>query len=217
MVPVMYNPMRMLSPRRKLVLQRSKRQRGLAPPRGSGILVDAEWRTAMTRLLKYFGAAGILLAAATISPAQNAATSELHVTVKDPKGAVVTNATVAARDEGNRAGRTLAGIFGRRIATLPGYKFSEALAKLDIVWTPETVSKLFEIGPMAYTPGTKMPEHQAAGPLTLHVLSGSMAFRAGDRTEEIRSGELIVLESAIGHELEALEESACLLTLANAS
>jgi quercetin dioxygenase-like cupin family protein len=65
--------------------------------------------------------------------------------------------------------------------------------------------------------GTKMPEHQAAGPLTLHVLSGSMAFRAGDRTEEIRSGELIVLESAIGHELEALEESACLLTLANAS
>jgi hypothetical protein len=55
--------------------------------------------------------------------------------------------------------------------------------------------------------GTRMPEHQAAGPLIL----------AGDRTEEIVSGELIVLESAIGHELEALEESACLLTLANAS
>jgi quercetin dioxygenase-like cupin family protein len=65
--------------------------------------------------------------------------------------------------------------------------------------------------------GTKMPEHQAAGPLTLHVLSGSVAFRAGNRTEEIGSGELIVLESAIGHEIEALEESACLLTLANAS
>ena len=61
-------------------------------------------------------------------------------------------------DEGNRAGPTLAGIFGRRIATLPGYNFSPALKKLDIVWTPETVSKLFEIGPMAYTPGTKMPE-----------------------------------------------------------
>jgi cytochrome c len=29
---------------------------------------------------------------------------------------------------------------------------------LDIVWTPETVSKLFEIGPEHYTPGTKMPE-----------------------------------------------------------
>jgi cytochrome c len=61
-------------------------------------------------------------------------------------------------DEGNKAGPTLAGIFGRRIATLPGYNFSPALKKLDIVWTPETVSKLFEVGPMTYTPGTKMPE-----------------------------------------------------------
>ena len=32
--------------------------------------------------------------------------------------------------------------------------------KLDIVWTPETVSKLFEVGPAAYTPGTKMPEQR---------------------------------------------------------
>ena len=32
--------------------------------------------------------------------------------------------------------------------------------KLDIVWTPETVAKLFEIGPTAYTPGTKMPEQR---------------------------------------------------------
>jgi cytochrome c len=59
-----------------------------------------------------------------------------------------------------RAGPTLAGIFGRRIATAPGYDFSPALKQLDIVWTPETVSKLFEIGPAAYTPGTKMPEQR---------------------------------------------------------
>src|SRR4029077_2783080 len=61
-------------------------------------------------------------------------------------------------DEGNKAGPTLSGVFGRRIATLPGYNFSPALKKLDIVWTPETVSKLFEVGPEHYTPGTKMPE-----------------------------------------------------------
>ena len=61
-------------------------------------------------------------------------------------------------DEGNRAGPTLAGIFGRKIATLPGYHFSEALRRLDIVWSPETVAKLFELGPATYTPGTKMPE-----------------------------------------------------------
>src|SRR5258705_6794484 len=56
--------------------------------------------------------------------------------------------------------RALVAIFGRRIATLPGYNFSEGLKRLEIVWTPETVSKLFEIGPSAYTPGTKMPEQR---------------------------------------------------------
>jgi len=81
----------------------------------------------------------------------------------DP-GAEVFRACVACHtlksDEGMRAGPTLAGIFGRKIATLPGYNFSPALKKLDIVWTPETVSKLFELGPMTYTPGTKMPEQR---------------------------------------------------------
>jgi hypothetical protein len=36
--------------------------------------------------------------------------------------------------------------------------------------------------------GTRMPEHQTAGPLTLQVLSGLVAFRAGDRTEEVGDG-----------------------------
>jgi cytochrome c len=79
-------------------------------------------------------------------------------------GAEIFRACVACHSlshgEGERAGPSLAGIFGRRIATLPGYSFSPALKNLDIVWTPETVSKLFEIGPMAYTPGTKMPEQK---------------------------------------------------------
>ncbi len=65
--------------------------------------------------------------------------------------------------------------------------------------------------------GTKISEHQAAGPLTFHVLSGSVTFRAGARAERLGSGELIVLESAVAHEVEALEESACLLTLTGAS
>jgi cytochrome c len=32
------------------------------------------------------------------------------------------------------------------------------------VWTPETVSKLFEVGPAVYTPGTKMPEQTIGSP-----------------------------------------------------
>ncbi len=80
----------------------------------------------------------------------------------DDRGAQVYRACIACHtltpDEGNRAGPTLHGIFGRRIATLNGYNFSPALKRFDIVWTPETVARLFEVGPMAYTPGTKMPE-----------------------------------------------------------
>lgn len=81
---------------------------------------------------------------------------------KGDRGAEVYRACIACHtlgaDQGNRAGPTLSGIYGRRIATLPGYNFSDALKRLDIVWTPETVAKLFEVGPQAYTPGTKMPE-----------------------------------------------------------
>jgi cytochrome c len=106
----------------------------------------------------------------------NAATGELVdpillETAGDPlaayvgdRGAEIFRACVACHtlgaEQANRAGPTLAGIFGRRIATAPNYNFSEALKRLDIVWTPETVSKLFEIGPQAYTPGTKMPEQR---------------------------------------------------------
>jgi cytochrome c len=65
-----------------------------------------------------------------------------------------------APDQSNRAGPSLHGIFGRRIASLPGYNYSEALKHLDIIWTSETLARLFEIGPTRYTPGTKMPEQR---------------------------------------------------------
>ena len=78
------------------------------------------------------------------------------------RGAQVFRACAACHtltsDGGNRAGPTLHGIMGRRIAALPGYNFSPALKGMDIVWTPDTIARLFEIGPSAMTPGTKMPE-----------------------------------------------------------
>jgi cytochrome c len=97
--------------------------------------------------------------------------SLLQATPRDPlaayagdHGADVFRACVAchtlSENDALRAGPTLAGLYGRKIASLPGYRFSEALKGMDIVWTPETVSKLFELGPNAYTPGTKMPEQR---------------------------------------------------------
>jgi cytochrome c len=79
-------------------------------------------------------------------------------------GAEVFRACVACHtlrpEAENRAGPTLYGIFGRHIAGVRGYRYSEAFRHLDIVWTPETVAKLFELGPATFTPGTKMPEQR---------------------------------------------------------
>jgi cytochrome c len=94
-------------------------------------------------------------------------------------GAEVFRACVAchtlSEKENARAGPTLAGLFGRRIASLPGYRFSDALKSMNIVWTPETVAKLFEVGPNAYTPGTKMPEQRIGLPEDRKALTDFLA------------------------------------------
>ncbi|MEW6642749.1 MAG: c-type cytochrome [Pseudomonadota bacterium] len=99
-----------------------------------------------------------------IGASAEAAQSDPLAAFAGDRGAEVFRACVAchtlSRTAPQRAGPTLAGLYGRRIASLPGYRFSEALKTMDIVWTPETVAKLFEFGPNAYTPGTKMPEQR---------------------------------------------------------
>ena len=68
------------------------------------------------------------------------------------------------QDGKNRAGPSLHGLFGRRIASVDGYPYSPALRTLDIVWTEDTVSKLFELGPEVFTPGSKMPLQKMSDP-----------------------------------------------------
>ena len=80
------------------------------------------------------------------------------------RGAEVFRACVACHtlspDGGQRAGPTLHGVIGRRIGGLPGYAYSPGFAERDIIWSKETIARLFELGPAAYTPGTKMPEQR---------------------------------------------------------
>jgi cytochrome c len=108
------------------------------------------------------------LTGASLSKDFALARDDIPPELKDERGAQVFRACAACHtltpNGGPRAGPPLHGLFGRRIATAPGYHYSDALKKLDIVWTPETVSKLFEVGPHAYTPGTKMPEQVVSAP-----------------------------------------------------
>ena len=65
--------------------------------------------------------------------------------------------TLNSEDIGRRAGPPLYGVFGRRAGSLLGYPYSKALIESEIIWSEETISRLFKEGPEIVTPGTKMP------------------------------------------------------------
>ncbi|MGH6896125.1 MAG: c-type cytochrome [Geminicoccaceae bacterium] len=60
-------------------------------------------------------------------------------------------------DGGHRAGPTLYRLFGRVAGSRPDYPYSTALEESDLVWTEESVARLFEVGPDVMVPGSKMP------------------------------------------------------------
>jgi cytochrome c len=86
---------------------------------------------------------------------------EPNLAALDPQGAEVWRACQACHalrpDEGPMAGPHLHRLFGRRMGSVPGYAYSERLARGDITWTPETMADLFTRGPDVVTPGTRMP------------------------------------------------------------
>ena len=57
----------------------------------------------------------------------------------------------------HRAGPTLYRLFGRTAGSRPDYPYSSALETSDLVWTEQTVARLFEVGPEVLVPGSKMP------------------------------------------------------------
>jgi cytochrome c len=68
------------------------------------------------------------------------------------------------QDSQRRAGPTLHNIFGRPAGTLPGYRYSNTLNTSDIVWSSETIDRLFDEGPDHYIPGSKMPMQRITKP-----------------------------------------------------
>ena len=67
-------------------------------------------------------------------------------------------------DGGNKAGPPLAGLFGRRAGSVATYAYSPALRESGIVWTEETVARLFDVGPDRFVPGSKMPLQRLPNP-----------------------------------------------------
>jgi cytochrome c len=57
--------------------------------------------------------------------------------------------------QGGGIGPDLGGVFGRKIGTLPGFRYSAALADSPQVWNARTLN-LFMANPQIYLPGTTM-------------------------------------------------------------
>ena len=61
---------------------------------------------------------------------------------------------------------------------------------------------------------TRIPEHQAEGRISVHVIRGHIRLRALERTFDLGVGGLLTLDEGVAHDVEALENSAFLLTIA---
>ena len=67
---------------------------------------------------------------------------------------------------------------------------------------------------MALKVGSRIPEHRANGRISVQVLSGHIRLNAAGRAFDLRPGSLLALDERAPHDLEALDESAVLLTIA---
>ena len=77
---------------------------------------------------------------------------------------------------------------------------------------------LIKAGPLRLTltviaEGVDIGTHHAASPMTLHVLEGRLKYRVGDDAFEIGQGEVLFFGPGHAQDIQALEDTALLLTI----
>ncbi len=66
---------------------------------------------------------------------------------------------------------------------------------------------------MALKAGARLPEHHASGPISIQAIEGRLRVRVAGQTSELIAGQLLAAEESIPHDVEAIEDSAFLLTI----
>ncbi len=61
--------------------------------------------------------------------------------------------------------------------------------------------------------GATLCGHQVDGPITLQVVSGAIHFGVAGEPRKLTAGDVIALDKAVPHDIEALEDSDLLLTI----
>jgi quercetin dioxygenase-like cupin family protein len=67
---------------------------------------------------------------------------------------------------------------------------------------------------IAMESGARMEEHHSDGRISIQVLEGSVRTRVQQQVKEISAGQLLALDRSIKHDVEALEDTVLLLTIA---
>lgn len=62
--------------------------------------------------------------------------------------------------------------------------------------------------------GGRIPTHQTEGRISIHTVRGHIQVRAEGRTFDLPAGRVLTLDRGLRHDVEALEDSAFLLTIA---
>src|SRR5665213_1054813 len=66
---------------------------------------------------------------------------------------------------------------------------------------------------IAMKANTRMHQHTAAGRISVHSLNGHIRLHLPERVVDLPAGYLLVLDQCVPHDVEAVEDSAFLLTL----
>lgn len=88
--------------------------------------------------------------------------------------------------------------------------------QLPVGRSSETLVKYadFRIVVVLMKPGSHMNDHRADGPISVHCLQGRIRLHLPDgHAAELRPGDILALERCLEHDVEAIEESAFLLTI----
>jgi quercetin dioxygenase-like cupin family protein len=62
--------------------------------------------------------------------------------------------------------------------------------------------------------GGRIEKHRADGRISVHTLDGLIRFNSAERSVELASGQMLMLEGGIPHDVEGIVDSAFLLTIA---
>lgn len=70
---------------------------------------------------------------------------------------------------------------------------------------------------IALKTGSRIPEHRTEGQIAIQTVVGHIQVRAQGRSFDVRPGGLLALDQGVPHDVEAIEESAFILTIARPS